>query len=732
MELINKDLIMGNPINQQKYGISCNAFVELINQNPPENITEIISSIKSCEKGDYINLKKNIENAIEEFKLDFSIDDVEALYNQRIKVIEEEKTEIKNKDKTEIKLPGRNRLISAFADELGSKLHNKDTFFYKVEEKAVVEIRKLKVKNLDKKEEEFLGFTQITPTRFVSLIEKFIVPVKTTRVKDMGEFNTPSSMSTNHSKLVIDSPQFQDQLHHIKRIFNVPIPILHDGKLTFPQKGYDPRFKSWLPVDSPQIDETINLEEAKKTIEYIYSEFPFEEEQDKINAVAGLLTPFLRGLYARFNVRSPIYFYTANRERIGKDYCANINGVVYEGAVIEDPPICCGDKNSNGNEELRKKILSIFKSGRKRVHFSNNKGNLDSAILEQLATNETFSDRALGCNDSLTYDNELDISLSGNMGITLTPDMNNRCKFVNQKLIDEDPNRRKFKNPDLHCWCLENRSKILSCLYCFVKEWYKKGMPKGETPFASFPIWAKICGGIMNVCDLGDPCIIRKDVMAVGGDEETSNMKKLYEVVYSLKPNEALNVKQIQNIIRDIDVAGNHNDEGNIQEDGYFADFDFEIHSNKIKFGNLIGRFADRILSDIQMKRVSGMDVRASRRTFRFVKIEENNENIEENILKIKKVGSVGSVGSGCSSIEQKYSNMNKGVGDTTQTTNTTTSLKDYLMKFLEEREVNIQDFVYNMGSLDYKPQDIDDLIENLKQKGDIIESKPGIIKLLQ
>jgi hypothetical protein len=51
-----------------------------------------------------------------------------------------------------------------------------------------------------------------------------------------------------------------------------------------------------------------------------YKEFCFKDEQDKINAIAGLLTPYLRGLFKNFNTRTPLFFYMANRERAGKDY----------------------------------------------------------------------------------------------------------------------------------------------------------------------------------------------------------------------------------------------------------------------------------------------------------------------------------------------------------------------------------------------------------------------------
>ena len=42
------------------------------------------------------------------------------------------------------------------------------------------------------------------------------------------------------------------------------------------------------------------------------------------------------------------------------------------------------------------------------------------------------------------------IFLSGNIGVTYTPDLANRCRFINLFLEIEDANSRKFGNPKLH------------------------------------------------------------------------------------------------------------------------------------------------------------------------------------------------------------------------------------------------------------------------------------------
>lgn len=519
---------------------------------------------------------------------------IDSVYNYKEQKVEIEQVKQHEESKpivsTKIRLPENERLVSDFSTELGNLLKDKNMFFFKVEEKTVVEIRKLKYEETENKEDEYVGFKIVEADRFVSLIETFVVPYKTMYGTN-GKFFVDSSMTKSHANLVLKSPQFEEKLPKIKRIFTAPCPILYKGELTFPKKGYDIRFQSWMPYDVVDLKPDMDINEAKKLICEIFQEFCFEAEQDVINAISALLTPFLRGLYSNFNERTPLFFYIANRERAGKDYCAGITGIVYEGVAIEEPAISTGDdsRNSNHNEELRKKIMGVLMSGRKRMHFSNNRGFINNAVLEQVITNKTHSDRVLGRNEILKFDNELDISLSGNVGVTFTPDLANRCRFIRLKLAIEDPNSRQFNKPDLHNWVLSKRSDILSSLYALVREWFNKGMPKGNLPFTSFPEWAKICGGILESNGLGSPCVIEKDTLVVGGDSETESMKRFYEFMFEKMPNKQITKHDMIGLIV----------ENELQSEGVFHYLDFGKHEAKTRFGMLVEKYVDRILSGI-------------------------------------------------------------------------------------------------------------------------------------
>jgi hypothetical protein len=543
---------------------------------------------------------------------------VNSVYNYKgvpsdKKEVYAQKDKITSRNRPKIRIPEQDRLVSDFSEELGDVFKEKDVLFFKTDERATVEIDDIKVD--DKKDETYLGFKVIQPDRFVSLSERFIAPYKVC-TGQRGTFDVFTSMTTNHSKLVLSSKQFEDKLKKIKRIFTVPVPIIYENKLTFPKHGYDERFESWMPTNSIKINTNMPIEKAKEILYEIYNEFCFESEEDAVNAIAALITPFLRGLYRNFNERTPLFFYIANRERAGKDYCAGITGLLYDGFAIEEPPISSGDDfKSSHNEELRKKLMGVFMSGRKRLHFSNNRGFINNAVLEQIITSKRYSDRVLGRNEILTFDNELEISLSGNVGVTFTADLVNRCRFIRLKLNIEDPNKRNFRRPLLHDWVLKNRSIILSSIYTFVREWYNAGMPS-DSIFTSFPEWARVCGGIMQYNNLGDSCKINKDILTVGGDIETESMKKLFEFMHEEKGEIPVTKQEM--------ISAIYNNE--LQSAGIFHYINLQDRQGQTKFGMAVEKFTDRIFSGIMMVCVE-KNKRSNKRQYIFKKVDESHAN---------------------------------------------------------------------------------------------------------
>jgi len=532
---------------------------------------------------------------------------LEVAYKEAVKLglIEEYKTP--DNKKVEILLDGGyERNISDVCRDIADIFKDKNTIFYNLNSKQIVEIGRIILHNSN--EEVYTGFREMKDKRFITLLEKFATCGEMIKHKEFGTYFSVRSLSAAKADIILCSEIIENAIPQIQRIFNYQLPVIYEGELTFPSFGYDKRFNSWLSFDSPKIsNENMSLEEAKENIEKILKEFCFKGKQDKINAIAGMLTPFLNGLFPNFNDRTPVFFYEGNRERSGKDYCAGITGIIYEGKASEESPISTGEKGAGGkNEELRKKITSALIGGKKRLHFSNNKGFINNAVFESLITNKYYTDRLLGKNENVNMPNELYLSLSGNAGITYTADLANRCRFIRFLLEIEDANKREFENPNLHEWVLNNREDLLSSFYALVKNWFEKDKPKGTVPFTSFPEWADICGGIMETAGYDSPCTADTEIFSVGGDSETNDMKRLFEICYEAKPNQWILKKEIKDIFTK-------------SKEEIFPYLDFERKSDQIKFGSIIEKFVWRIFSDIKLS-IRNPNERPARRLYQFGK----------------------------------------------------------------------------------------------------------------
>ena len=537
--------------------------------------------------------------------------------------------------KKAIVLPGIDRPVGEFAAEIAEYYAAEHTLFYRPETSEVVRIGMVKV---DDAGHMILGLQPVNENAFVTYLEQ---DINLYTLDGRGERHI-RSIPAQTAKLVLASvDQFRMKLPIVKRLLPVPVPRLIEGKLKFPMKGYDPSFMSFVAEDAPEIRE-MSLEDAKGLLlNRVYNEFAFKSSQDKVNAIAHLLTPFCRGLFSRETVRSPLFMYLANREGSGKDYCAGVTSIVYQGSSAEDPPV--SKPESGSDDEFRKKVIASFKIGRNLIHSSNNRGFLNSSELEALITKEVYVDRQLGSNTLLEFPNILTISLSANTGLTYPPDLQRRSIFINLFLDIEDPNSRVFKNPDLHGWVKEHRADVLSALYALVRNWVDKGSPHCKQPFASFPEWQAIVGGILEAAGIGTP--MQNDVLnSIGGDEETSSMRQLYELAYQEWGSEWTPKAKIFEELQNPDGAFF----------GLFGYLDWERHteSAKMRMGKLLSKYGGRIFSNIRMEELKPAGHHSNLAKYRFVRIGDavpsqsalqNNEIENSNKSDVK--GTLGTLG---------------------------------------------------------------------------------------
>ena len=517
--------------------------------------------------------------------------------------------------KPTIMKPGDGYPVGVVAEQLGKWYGNTHKIYYNLPLKEVVRIGLVSIKTKKERQDNepevdmINGFIPLNADEFITLVETDFDVITIRKTRNGTEELVTSLTSSNANAILKSFDQFRMNLPPIMSIFNVQMPLIKNGQLMLSKRGYDPELYAWTPEDSPDVRTDMTIDDAKKIYDAIFGDFCFVSKQDKINAIALALTPYVRELYSRRSIRTPLGFYLANRERAGKDYCAGITGIIYEGSPIEDMPICSDSETHD--EEFRKKVLSTLMIGRNRIHMSNNKGYINSAVLEATITNEHINDRQLGGNKMLTFDNTLDITASANVGITYSADLARRAVFVNFFFKEEDPNERIFKIPDLHGYIMENRGEILSANYALVRNWYEKGMQPCSKPFASFPEWMRVVGGIMEAAGYDVPT--NNDTLnAIGGDRETADMKALFMACHEKWGEE---YKPIAVLYSELE-----REDGILS--GLFPYIDMTKPSGHAIFAKTVSKFAGRILGSIYEEKIEAKAARGNK--YRWLDVNGN------------------------------------------------------------------------------------------------------------
>jgi hypothetical protein len=380
-------------------------------------------------------------------------------------------------------------------------------------------------------------FRPFTPENFVTAVEEYFDIIKHTNIGPL-----PFSLTSAQAKVVLASDALRKALPTVEKIlfYSLPIGI---GKKPSHKPG-EPAYELVMcPVGfGSYVDQSgdivhfychrdwehfISLSDAKKVLECIYQEFSFETVLDKTFAIAHLLTPYCQSLIG-WRKKAPIWLFTANSPRSGKDYLAMISPIIHEGVAVQDPPV-------EEESELKRRITSAIVTGRRFQHFANCRGELDSPSLEAAITSEFWSDRMVGSSAAPIMLNEIIFSMSYNGHLPITQDLQLRARRVVLKNPVSAKNKRTFTTENLHSllakWEPERgsllcRRNVLAALQAIVTHWVNCKRPAGGT-FTSFPEWGRIVGGIMEAAGLGDPTAVSAHDLLSGMSEEAQEWLRL-------------------------------------------------------------------------------------------------------------------------------------------------------------------------------------------------------------
>ena len=414
-----------------------------------------------------------------------------------------------------VELPGDNRLISDYARELSSHLHDKSLFR---RERLVVTLNDIND-----------GLRIVTEQELRTLTENYVVSYRVHRRRDSDDrYTFLKTMSADQSRAVLASSQFIDELRPIDKVNTVQLPVMrNNGDITLLPQGYD--YESQTYTLKQGFDPSITSDGASY-IEELLNEFRFNDDmRSKAVAVSAMLTVFAMGLLPENSLR-PCFVYLANAEGAGKTLLANCAIVPVMGRTF------CNVWTQR-NEDMEKLLTAATLATQPIILFDNAKGHLDNPAVEAFISATYWEGRILGASKLFTGKNNAVVFITGN-GCTVSPDLRRRSLFIELFMEEDRSENRKFKKVLNERVLLDCGQKILTALWSIVKAWDDAGRPKASSIHPSFPDWSMIIGGMTEHAGFGCPLI--NPILKEGGDKDIEDMSVFVKKIYNVHPSKEL------------------------------------------------------------------------------------------------------------------------------------------------------------------------------------------------
>ena len=405
----------------------------------------------------------------------------------------------------EVVLPGDGKSLSEFASDLGEKL--KTHQIYKRDGIALYVSDGNKLEPMGSKS-------------FVTWVEQFVRIVKWAGTGKDRRLET-ASMTEASASVILDSVQFLRHLDPIRRVNLVRQPVIRsNGRLELLPVGYDPESQT-VTVGEIEFDEKMLLDDALTLLDDLQKEFAWPRQdpmRSRSIALSAQLAVFGDMMLAPAHQR-PVWIYGANREGAGKTLLIRMAVCPTFGPAVIGPP-----PDPSRSDALTKLLASAALAGSPYLIFDNwGKGHvIGNPSLEAFITSSTYSDRVLGVSKMFTVEKQCLVFISGN-GARVSPDMRRRSLVVDLEVVEARSEDREIKKPMGEPEILRDRPKILAALWDIIRVWDARGRPEGSARHASFSVWSKMFGGMLETLGLPNPCVTGK----LDLDDTLRDMQKL-------------------------------------------------------------------------------------------------------------------------------------------------------------------------------------------------------------
>lgn len=276
------------------------------------------------------------------------------------------------------------------------------------------------------------------------------------------------------------------ELRRLKPLIGViTAPTLRPDGSLLSARGYDATTQLLLDLsdNSPCVPFLPSLDQARVALDALWKpfrDFPFCNGLDRAVHLAALLTAAVRPVLPS----SPGFAYDAPIQGSGKTLLARCVGVLAQGS---DPGVWPHTAGKD-DEEIRKRIFSVLRSGARVLIWDNVVGAFDSAAMASLITSPNFTDRILGQSQSSTVPNRVMLVLTGN-NLLLKGEMPRRVLVSRIDPSTDQPFAREF-DMEPYSYCRDNRQVMISSALILIRAYLTHGCKTKITgKLASFEDW---------------------------------------------------------------------------------------------------------------------------------------------------------------------------------------------------------------------------------------------------
>lgn len=360
----------------------------------------------------------------------------------------------------------------------------------------------------------------------------------------------PRSMKKETANLVLKGIDFKKQQRQIRRVNEVPMPVMReDGRVELLKPGFD-YDTGILTMPSKFQYKVMPLEEARHLLVEFHKDFEFKDRDEKTKLsrslavhVAGMLTPFCMGLLHP-KALVPMFVYTANTPGSGKSLLCKIALCASYG---EAAALVFGADE----DELRKQLDTSALEAASYVFFDNVKRKLSSMLLDMFITQTMWAGRKMGGQSGFKVEKQCAVFVSVNH-VKVDKDINRRALFCELHLETADVQSRQFDldMDDTYLDRPEVRQDLLQALWSLVWHWAEAGRPVGPKRLVTFEEWSRVVCGIVAHAGFGDP--LEKPDLDFG-DTETRDMQTLVtELAKKIDPTNEENPRSHEATFEDV------------------------------------------------------------------------------------------------------------------------------------------------------------------------------------